>query len=173
MPQYELLPDINVRSHTYSVARTEVRCWHCGLPTRVLALAVPHGHETLNEDISAGSGDRENAAADAWQRADASALLFYVECLNLDVERRLKRLSPLFRLAHSAAMSSSYWANHCEHCGTLLGDHELHCEPDVAFMPSSEAAAAAIELLDMQAPFEAAAAGYAPEPQFFHLVRKG
>jgi len=59
---------------------------------------------------------------------------------------RLHRISPFFRLAHSAATLNSYWANHCEHCGTLLGDHELHCEPDGAFMPSSEAAAANIQL---------------------------
>jgi hypothetical protein len=173
MAQPQSTTDINVRSQTYCVARTQVRCWHCGLPTGVLALAVPHGHETLNEETPPGPGEGETAMAEAWQRADANAILFYVEHLDLDVECRLKHLSPLFRLAHSAATSSSYWANHCEHCGALLGDHELHCEPDGAFMPSSEAAAAAVELLDMRAPFEAAAAGYAPEPEFFQFMRRG
>jgi hypothetical protein len=84
----------------------------------------------------------------------------------------LNQLSQFFRLAHSAATLSSYWANHCEHCGTLLGDHELHCEPDGAFTPSSEAAAANIHLLRIQEPFEAVAAGYAFEPEFFGFMRK-
>ncbi len=95
-----------------------------------------------------------------------------MEGLPDEVRSRLNRLWPLFRFAHSAVTSSSYWANHCEHCGTLLGDHELHCEPDGAFMPSSETAAADIELLTIREPFEAVAAGYAVEPEFFGLLRK-
>jgi len=45
MSEIPPLADANVRSHTYYVARTHVRCWHCGLSTRLLALAVPHNHE--------------------------------------------------------------------------------------------------------------------------------
>jgi len=68
---------------------------------------------------------------------------------------------------------NSYWANHCEQCGNLLGDHDLHCEPEGAFMPTSEAAAKAIQLLRFDAPFAAAAVGYACEPQFFSSMNKG
>jgi hypothetical protein len=170
MPEPASLADANVRSQTYYVARAQMRCWHCGLATRLLALAVPDDHETVDPDAEVDDGD--NPAADAWQRANASAFLFYVECLPDDVRSRLNRLWPLFRLAHSAVTLSSYWANHCEHCGTLLGDHELHCEPDGAFMPSSEVAAANIELLMIREPFAAVAAGYAFEPEFFGLLRK-
>jgi len=62
--------------------------------------------------------------------------------------------------------------HYCEHCGTLLGDHELHCEPEGAFMPSSEAAAANIHLLQIPEPFQAVAAGYTFEPEFFGFMRK-
>jgi hypothetical protein len=165
------LADANVRSDTYYIACTNVRCWHCGLSTRLLALAVPHGHETLDGDTRA-EADGGGAASDPWQRAAVNAMLFYVERLRGDVQDRLNRISPFFRLAHSAATLNSYWANHCEHCGTLLGDHELHCEPDGAFMPSSEAAAANIQLQQIQEPFEAVAAGYAFEPEFFGFMRK-
>jgi hypothetical protein len=81
------------------------------------------------------------------------------------------QLSLSFRPAHSPATSSAYWANHCEHCNRPLGDHELHCEPG-AFMPSSEAAAADIELVRIREPFAAVAGGYAPEPEFFAFMRK-
>jgi hypothetical protein len=172
MSEIPSLADANVRSHTYYVARTNVRCWHCGLSTRLLALAVPHNHETLDGDTQADA-DCGDSASDAWQRAAVNAMLFYVERLSDDVQDRLNRISPFFRLAHSAATLNSYWANHCEHCGTLLGDHELHCEPDGAFMPSSEAAAANIQLQQIQEPFEAVAAGYAFEPEFFGFMRKG
>ena len=172
MSERPSLADANVRSPTYYVARTKVRCWHCGSSTGLLALAVPDGHETLDEDAQADA-DGGKSPTDAWQPANANALLFYVGCLPDAVQGRLNQLLPLFRLSPSAATSSSYWANHCEHCGTLLGDHELHCEPDGAFMPSSEAAAAQIELLGMQEPLEALAGGYALEPEFFGFMRKG
>ena len=165
------LADANVRSETYYIARTDARCWHCGLSTRVLALAMPHDHETLDGDTrtDADCGDH---ASEAWQRADVNAMLFYVERLSEVVQDRLNRISQFFRLAHSASTLNSYWANHCERCGTLLGDHELHCEPEGAFMPSSEAAAANIQLQQIQEPFEAVAAGYEFEPEFFDHMRK-
>jgi hypothetical protein len=171
MSETPTLADANVRSQTYYVARTNVRCWRCGLSTRVLALAMPPSHETLDEDAQADDGC-SGRASEAWQPAAVNAMLFYVEHLPDDVKDRLNRISPFFRLAHSTATLNSYWANHCEHCGTLLGDHELHCEPDGAFMPSSEAAAANIQLQQIQEPFEAVAAGYAFEPEFFGFMGK-
>jgi hypothetical protein len=171
MSEIPALADANVRSQAYYVARTQGRCWHCGLSTRLLALAIPDHHETLDGDTQADAGCGE-PASNAWQPANANAFLFYVGHLPDGVQCRLIQLSPFFRLAHSPATLSSYWANHCEHCGTLLGDHELHCEPEGAFMPSSEAAAAHIQLLQVPEPFQAVAAGYALEPEFFGFMRK-
>jgi hypothetical protein len=171
MPEMPSLADANVRSHTYFVARTNARCRHCGVATRLLALAMPHGHETLDGDAQPDA-DRAGPASDTWQRAAVNAMLFYVECLPGDVQDRLNRISPFFHLAHSPATQNSYWANHCEHCGSLLDDHELHCEPEGAFMPSSAAAAANIQLQQIREPFEAVAAGYAFEPAFFGFMSK-
>ena len=166
------LPDAGVRSRTYYVACTTAPCSECGLSTRLLALALPPLHEILDAESSDGTGDCGEGVPDEWQRSDANAFLFYVERLPEDVQRRLEQLSSHFRLAQSAATQSIYWANHCEHCGTLLGDHELHCEPDGAFAPSSEAAAANIELLQIDQPLQAASSGYALEPEFFRCMRR-
>jgi hypothetical protein len=167
-------PDANVRSQAFYVARSSARCWHCGESTRLIALAVPHNHEILDahEDADGEADDREQPAPDAWQRANADAFLFYVDYLPESVRDHLKPVSPSFRMAYSAVTLNSYWANHCEHCGTLLDDHELHCEPEGAFMPSSESAATAIQLSTIRAPFEAAAAGYAIAPEFFHFMQR-
>src|SRR5277367_1701758 len=155
MSEKESPNDANVRSESYFVASAEARCWHCSSPTRVLALAVPQSHEFLDDE------------SDGWHCAGGSAFLFYVARVPDPVRDRLSTLSRFFRLAASPATLSAYWANHCEHCGALLGDHELHCEPEGPFMPSSEAASARIRLLQIHEPFEAAAAGYALEPEFF------
>jgi hypothetical protein len=177
-------PAANVRSQTFYVARGNARCWHCGEATCLIALAVPHDHEILDaeadeegdadgyadSDGHAEANNRDQPAPGAWQRANADAFLFYVEYLPDGVLDQLKQISPSFRLAYSAVTLNSYWANHCEHCGTLLDDHELHCEPEGAFVPASESAAAAIQLSSVQAPFQAAAAGYAPAPEFLRFM---
>jgi hypothetical protein len=171
MFQIPPLPDANVRSPSYFVARTSVRCPHCGLPTRLLAVAVPHDHETLWEDSEDGAADHAEPAAEAWQRAGINAFLFYVQQLPAEVQDRLSQLSECFRPAHCAVTLDFHWVNHCEHCGRPLADHELHCEPGV-FMALSEAAAANIELIRIEEPFAAVAAGYAMDPEFFAFMRE-
>jgi hypothetical protein len=174
MSEVQSSPDVNVRSGVYYIARTRARCGHCGVMTGVVALGMPPEHETLDLDADSdleADGDPETSSAD-WQRAGANAFLFYVEYLPDSVRDRLQNLSASFRFAYSDATQNSYWVNHCDHCGRLLGDHELHCEPEGAFMPVSGAAAAGIELLRVEEPFEAAADGYAFEPEFFSLMRR-
>lgn len=183
MPAPNVLPDANIRSTSYHVARVLAQCPNCRSPTRLLALVLPHGHQTLHVDVADGEGgadsdvdvhdDGDVLAPGEWQDIDANAILFYVEQISDDVRRYLLSLSAHFRFAYSAVTHSSYWANHCEHCHVLLDDHELHCEPDGPFSPASESAAAKIELLRMDGPLEAAAAGYTQEPEFFGSMRRG
>jgi hypothetical protein len=162
----------NVRSPSYFVAQANAPCPHCGLSTRLLALAVPPRHETLQlESAEWVDVDLDDSTSDLWQPESVNAFVFYIEYLPNQVQRRLSRLLPFFRLAYSPSALNSYWANHCEHCGKLLGDHELHCEPEGAFFPVSELAAADIQLLIIKEPFEAEAAGFALEPEFFHAMR--
>jgi ribosomal protein S14 len=171
MSQIPALPGANVRSQSYFVARTRMRCPYCGLPTGVLAVAVPHDHEILHEDAGDDADDRAEPCAEVWQRAAINAFLFYVHHLSDGAREQLNRRSPCFRPAYCAATMNTYWVNHCERCSRPLGDHELHGEPGV-FMASSGAAAANIELVRIQEPFAAVAAGYAAEPEFFAFMRK-
>ncbi len=162
------MPDIesprlpNIRSESYFIATTEARCWHCNRSTTVIALAVPDGHEILvgDEDV------------DTWDRATGDALIFYVGRLSVSVQTKLTEVSPLFRRAASLVTLDCYWANHCESCGKLLEDHELHCEPDGPFSPSSEEASARIHLLSVHEPFEASSAGYSPNQSFASFMRR-
>lgn len=159
------LADANIRAPGYFVLRADAPCRHCGRSTALLALGVPLDHETLEvpEDAE-GSG--------TWQHAGGTALLFFLQELPDSVRWRLIELSKSFRPAHGAAGLNSCWANHCEHCSAPIGDQELHCEPDGAFMPASEQAAAALRLLSIPEPFEAVAAGYSLEPEFFSSMRR-
>jgi len=183
--------EINIRSPRYYIARTVSTCRHCGLPTALVAIAVPPEHETLDVDDDApdeGWDDetrhREHPAA-AWSVADHNAFLFYVDSLPAAVQKRINGYQPAYRPidGYAAAapapapaeggVSGSYWANHCEKCGCQLDDHELFCEPEGAFLPTSESTAAAIHLLLVDEPFETSAAGYSYDPPLFDAMIRG
>lgn len=173
MSDRQTVADANVRADSYFVVRTKARCWHCGMPTPLLALAVPEEHESfeltsLFEELDAEGNAQERFE---WQRSGLSALLFYVEDLPAEVREKLHEISSCYRLGYSVATLNSYWANHCEFCGTLLDDHDLHCEPDSAFVMSN--GAAQIERLRIERPFEASAGGFSYEPEFFSSLRPG
>jgi hypothetical protein len=147
--------EINVRAPNYLIARTQGICPSCRAETCQVGLLVPPQHEVL---------------ADIWECASRHAFLFYVESLSDEVVRRLQAIAPGYRSAVSPVTQGSYWANHCERCGAFQEDHDLFCEPEGAFLPVSPAAASSIEFLPVQSVLEAAAAGYAIDPEFVEFV---
>jgi len=169
MSQRDQRGDINIRSPAYLVGRTAGTCEYCRGSTRLLALALPPSHETLHVYAN---GESEDLCVDVWQVASVNAFIFHVEYLPEAIGGRLSQLSQFYRFARGEGAMNSYWANHCEHCAALFDDYELFCEPDGAFMPTNEADASAIELSQIDEPFEAAAAGYAYEPEFLSCMRR-
>jgi hypothetical protein len=179
----------NLRSERYILARTRCRCESCRAETRVVAVALPPGHELLTLDVEEGpvkSAGRDDAPAEhrgegsaerhasgehVWDRAPSAAFLFHVESLPALVRDRLAAASPGYRHATRGAMS--YYANHCEACGRTFDDQELFCEPEGAFQPVNEIAAAAIVLTAIEEPVSARASGYSVAPQFFEFMSKG
>jgi hypothetical protein len=160
----------NVRSERYILAHTRRRCEYCGAETNIVALALPPRHESLTLDWMA---DRDESADYVWESAASCAFLFYVESLPVSVQRRLSAISSGYRHAFCETTLGSYWANHCEACGRMLDEHELFCEPEGAFVPTSAIAAAAIRLIQVDEPIGARVAGYAVEPQFLEFMSAG
>jgi hypothetical protein len=148
------LPGANVRAASYYVARTHMCCPHCGVDTPLTAVALGPDHETLDEE------------AEAWHSIPANALLFHLQAVSYAVHVRLRGAAPNLCF-------DSYWVNHCEHCDRVLGDHEVHGEPGRGFTPLCEDDAANIVLTEIAEPFEALAAGYSLEPEFFADMRRG
>jgi hypothetical protein len=159
---------VNHRSLTYSIARALQRCGSCARLTPVVAVLLPPGHEILEFDEDA---DEESTAAEVWEAAEAGALLFFIEYFPEAVQGRLQGLSQHYQLSHADA-GPLYWTNHCSLCGSRQDDFELFCEPEGAFAPTSEEAAALIRLHAVSEPFEAEAAGYAYAPELFDHARR-
>lgn len=153
----------NVRSRGYLVVRTSGKCPCCRASTPLIALALPPEHEILSEE---SDEDSEAVAPNAWETVGCSALLFYVANLPESAKRRVAEFSPHYRYAYSAATQDFYWANHCERCGSLLEDHDLFCEPEAAFLPTSEGSAAGLKEFWIDEPIEAGAGGYSCDPAF-------
>jgi hypothetical protein len=132
---------------------------------------VPASHESVivEDNEEAEDGDNEPPA---WELIDCNAILFYVERLSIRAQRQLTAVCTGFRPAHSDAIEDSYWANHCDHCGRMFDDHELHCEPGGAFLPVDEESARNIDVLEVEEPLAAAAIGYSLEPAFVRFCSR-
>jgi hypothetical protein len=151
------LSNPNLRSPSYFIARTQTQCEHCDRLSNVFALALPPGHEVLLDG--------------GWQYVDGNAFIFHVEELAAPISRRLMQVAPLLRRKLEEGHRHAYWANHCEHCGLMVSDDALHCEPG-GFMPTQPDEAVAIQLTRVAEAFSAEAAGYAFEPELFSLMRR-
>ena len=150
------VPSANIRSSSYYVAETQAQCAQCGQYCRVLGLALPPNHETLDEG--------------EWQRVEANAFIFHIAGLPDAVSRHLLEHAAEFHRTCGDDPSESFWANHCPHCASVFSEDELHCEPG-GFMPSDALEAQAISLTHVRQVFSAFAAGYALEPDFFASTR--
>ena len=167
MPDAGSTSDINVRSSSYWIAHASGDCGCCRSVTRFVALAVPPRHQSLTLDWNL---QKNEFVAYRWETAESTAFLFYVECLSEGARLRLQAAAPGYRFDLSERTQGSYWANHCSSCGALADDHDLFCEPDGAFLPTSAASASAVTLVRVEEAFEAGAVGYAWEPQFFESM---
>jgi hypothetical protein len=162
--------NINVRSGSYWIAQATGECGRCRAGTRLVALALPPRHESLALDWDV---EKDESVAYNWETAEWSAFLFYVEYLPEEVGRRLQAVSEGYRFAFSERTQGSYWANHCAACGALIEDHDLFCEPDGAFMPTTAVSAAAVTLERVAEALEAGAVGYTCDPQFLDAMVGG
>ncbi len=159
--------EINLRATQGALARTSTTCPRCGVATMVYGLFVAAGHAILDEEeASAGA-----ACADSWSIVPVPALVFQVDYLPAPLATRLRWLAPTWA-RREVTHGGGGWANHCGHCGLVLEDMELFCEPGGAFVPLDAESAARIELVFLGV-IEARAAGHAYAPPFLPAMRSG
>jgi hypothetical protein len=156
-----VLPNANLRAARYYIAHTRAACPRCGAATLLTALALGPGHEICDEE------------SDDWQPVEAHAFCFHVAAVSPGVYRRLRRDAPNFEFVSGDTTGNSGWVNHCQHCSAVISDDELHGEPGVhGFVLCSKQHAANVALIEVRESFEAAAGGYALEPEFFGFVER-
>jgi hypothetical protein len=145
--------ETNIRSEDYLLALSVAACGRCLQPTSAFAFGLLPGYERQVDE--------------KWQSVDTGVLLFYIDYLSPDVISLAQELSPHYQLDYSVPTATEYWVNHCQHCGALLEDHDLHCEPDGAFLPSNTRDAKKIQLVEVREPFLARVRGCSDNLPFF------
>lgn len=108
-----------------SMALNSTDCYKCGNNTAVISLAS-------NNFYYLSTDEKEE---EKWFRADKFSFFSMPLFIENELAGKINRLFPNYKIAYSKTAESSYWANHCDHCGALQGDFFLHSEPGGAFFP--------------------------------------
>lgn len=106
------------------IARAENACWDCGAIGQVVCLVLPHTLATVGEGVD-----------DLPPPFIGAAVMSYIERLSPDLLAAIG--TPHFKRSASRTAELTYYANHCEHCGTLIGDHYL-TKPEGPFWPMTD-----------------------------------
>lgn len=118
--------------------RAEGECYSCKKATPMFALmALPPMHEEGAE----GFGDEDECMFREITEMPANLL-----------QSIRANAGPWFRNDHSRTASTSYWMNHCQHCGAKQGDFFVH-GPEGPFWPYDETQMDAIHATRFDGPF--------------------
>jgi hypothetical protein len=134
-----------LRADRFGVLQGEQGCHRCGAITRVSGLIVP-GYE-----------DRDDPGEE-WTRVHESSLLSYVTAIDAAALAEWQRMAPWIEFRRSGTAEMSYYANVCEHCGALQGDHYL-TEAGEVFFPANEEAFLTLPVVWCDIPLRADAGG--------------
>lgn len=106
------------------IARAENICWDCGAIGQVVCIVLPHDLVTIAE----GDDDLPPPFSGA-------AVMNYIERISPELLAAID--SPHFKPGTSRTAEQTYYANHCEHCGVLIGDFCLS-KPEGPFWPMDD-----------------------------------
>jgi Domain of unknown function (DUF5710) len=151
-------PEPNIKATYYYIAETKNICWKCSQVTRVFGLLLPPDHEEFEED--------------EWERRNYRTLIHFVTYIPDAVQARMAGFTKHYRVDFSKTADGSYWMNHCEHCGAKQGDFPMYNEPEGAFFPIDERAAALISLHRVDEPIAAKCDSLSIDVSFFEDMRK-
>jgi hypothetical protein len=140
----------NVRSTKYLIVESKTRCDQCKVVTAVFAFALPASYESLYVD-----DDTPDDESGTWETRGIAAVLSYVEYLPETVADHVRSVTQHYRLDRNGEIGSTFWTNHCEHCGAPMEEEELHGDPGNPFGPMPDQGLEAIRLHEVHEPFSA------------------
>jgi hypothetical protein len=140
----------NVRSSKYFIVESKLRCNQCKAVTAVFGFALPASYESLYVD-----DDTPDDESVTWEARGIAAVLSYVEYLPEAVANRMRSVTQHYRLDPDSETASTFWTNHCEHCGVQIEEEELHGDRGSPFGPMTDQGLEAIRLHEVHEHFAA------------------
>lgn len=153
--ELEHKPEFAVRSPFYYVVESTSDCWNCSNRTRVFAFMLPEEHEEFEYVYDEDEEFELEHNLGEWRCHEYRGNVASVHSMSPAVSKQMRRFTSNFKLAYSKAAGSRYFMNHCEQCGTKLGDHFMHGEPGGAFVPMSPEQASRMSLVRINERFDA------------------
>lgn len=144
----------NIKANKFYIARTSCPCWSCQKDTFIFSLAVPPKALFCEYD--------EDEDIEEWVTNihDNPTFISYLSAVMPNVEKALKKIAPKYYPDFSKTVSTTYWMNHCEHCGMKQGDFGLHQESDAPFSPISTEQAQLLAFLEVNEHMQCTGDGY-------------
>ena len=121
----------NFFASRYGLLLTQISCYQCKSTTP--AAAVWTGDFQEHED---------GEVLDAGE----AALLSYVRWLDETATALVRAHAPWMHLAATQMSGVAYWANHCQACGAIQGDHFVR-QVDGPYWPTNDAALSTLKFV--------------------------
>lgn len=157
LPEGSQVNAFEIVSDSYIIMQARKSCWSCGALLSVYGFMLPPMHKELR----LVRGDRGGHWHELIEEPDYPALISQITRLEPSVARRMGQRTEHYRPGRSETLQSTYWVNHCEHCGQKQGDFHLYHEPGGAFDVTDTVSAEGIRLEHIREPFACdGSAGY-------------
>lgn len=151
IPEVAVEPNLIAREPFYLVWSTQ-QCWRCGESTRVLMVGVTRFRDLASEaDLEEQTGQPYDFEREGgWEAIPQGALwiLSHVSFWPAPIVKAIRSVAPRYRQDVSKAYGR-YYMNHCGHCDAHLGDYFLADQPGAPFFPTTEEAAGAITVTEL------------------------
>ncbi|MDQ1109310.1 hypothetical protein QE424_002469 [Stenotrophomonas rhizophila] len=135
------MTDLTISTTSYALLQGGITCWKYSVATKVTAIWVPGFIDNEDEECPEEGG---------------AALLKYISELDIETMTRVRAASPWLKPNYSQTADQTYWANHCQTCDALQGDHFVY-SPDGPFFPQDQAGVDQLKVMPGHGPLMASA----------------
>ncbi|MEA9705218.1 hypothetical protein [Xanthomonas campestris] len=141
------MTQLTFRAPSYALLQANTQCWKCAKVIPVTTVWVPSF--TDNEGVEEPDDEPE---------VGGTATLGYIEALDSGTAAHIQAVAPWLKPGRSETANATYWANHCEACGAIQGDHFV-MGVNGPFFPQDQAGVDAIQVIPGHGPLSAQASG--------------
>lgn len=133
-------PSPTLTAARHGLLLADIRCYRCHALTPVAAIWVGDFEEHEDGEVI-GNGE--------------AALIAYPERLDEGATQLIRKHAPWMRLAATKASGITYWANHCQVCKAVQGDHYVS-GVDGPYWPQNDEALGRLTFVPGAGPLRAA-----------------